>query len=378
MKLLEFEAKNLLGEYSIPIPENAVVYSVNDILPAIDKIGFPAVIKAQIQSGGRGKSGGVKIVKNKTEAEIEGEKILNSEFKDMKPSCLLIEGFVPHSEELYFSLTVVRPKRKIIALISKHGGVDIEEASKIGSVIIKEEIDPLLGLMDYQASNLANNIVNNKHKSNNLAALLLDFYNFFIKKDLQLLEINPLVEETNGGFKALDAKIIADGNSTFRQSFHKNLFETNSLITQGEKISKEKGFAYVPLDGDIAVIGNGAGLVMATLDLISYHGGNPACFIDVGGGASPETLSAAINIVINEIKPKALFINIFAGITRCDDVAIGFVNAIKNIKNSNMNIVIRLTGTNEAEGLEILAKNGFKDIYSDMENAAINVVKNVR
>ncbi len=373
MFLLEFEGKQLFKEYNIPVP-NSVVFQVTDKFDLSAVPSPPFVVKGQYLAGGRGKAGAVKVVRNLDEFERIANEVSNVVIRGKRPSHLLIEEFFPHEKELYLSLLVSKRDKSIILLASREGGVEVEELAKKPGALLKLNIDPLVGIQPHHLRLVSKFLLGGFNKE--LMALVKNLFRLVVERDLLLAEINPLAVNNEGRVVALDSKVIVDDNSEIRQDLSK-YFEYVSIMTEGEKMAKKYGFSYVPLEGDIGVIGNGAGLTMATLDLVDFYGGKPACFIDVGGGASEERIGAALDVLFNEIKPKCVFVNIFAGITRCDDVARAIVSVVEKRGIPSDIFVIRLTGTNEDLGEEILNKAGFK-VYKDMDEAAKKVVEYAR
>lgn len=371
MYLLEYEGKELFRKYGVNTPKGFIISRDDDIIEKIEIYNMkpPLVLKGQYLIGGRGKAGAIKIAKKMGELGLYVDELFNLEVKGAKPEYILVEEYIKHEKELYISILVSKASKSITLLASPHGGVDIEEIVMRGGEILKIDIDPMGGLSNFHASTISKFLL--RYIDKNLAALVKNLYKMVVNEDLLLAEINPL---TIVGDKpiALDSKVIVDDNSLYRHDLT-NLYEYRRHLTWGEKQAREYGFAYVPLKGDIAVIGNGAGLVMATLDLVKYYGGEPACFLDVGGGASSERITRALEVVFKEIKPRKIFINIFAGITRCDEVAMGIVEAVSKVDIPKEMFVIRLTGTLEDVGEKILRDEGFK-VYKDMDEAAKKVV----
>ena len=370
MFLLEYEGKTLFREGGLAVPKSFIIE--RDSEPTIPKgFSLPLVVKGQYLSGGRGKAGAVKIVRSIDEFKNAVESVLNLPIKGKYPSHILVEEFVPHSKEIYLSVIVSKPDKGYVILASKEGGVEVEELAKKEGALLKLYVDPITGLLPFHQRIASRFLFGGMNKS--FMNLLEKLFNLVIDRDLLLAEINPLAVLDDGTVLALDSKVIVDDNSEFRHDL-KHFYEYVSILTKGEKLAKEYGFSYVPLGEGIGIMGNGAGLTMATLDLVAYYGGKPACFIDVGGGASEERIGTALDVMLTEIKPKKIFVNIFAGITRCDDVARAIVSVVKKRNLDPNKLIIRLTGTNEDIGEEILSKVGFK-VYKDMDEAAMEVVK---
>ena len=371
MFLLEYEGKELFKKYGIKVPKGFTISKNDNIVEKLkeNNMELPVVLKGQYLMGGRGKAGAVKVARSEDELREKSEEIFNLEIKGAKPEYILVEEFVEHDIELYISILVSKASKSLTLLASRHGGVDVEEIAKSGGEILKLDIDPVGGLSTFHAITVSKFLLGKIDK--NFIAFVKNLHKLVVEEDLLLAEINPLTI-VDGEPLALDSKVIVDDNSEFRHDLT-NFYEYRRFLTWGEKQAREYGFAYVPLKGDIAVIGNGAGLVMATLDLVKYYGGEPACFLDVGGGASSERIAKALEVVYKEISPKKIFINIFAGITRCDEVAKGIVEAVSKVGIPKEMFVIRLTGTLEDVGEEILRKEGFT-VYKDMDEAAMKVV----
>lgn len=368
MFLLEYEGKTVFRKYDIPIPKGVVLgkderYSLDKVRSS--GLDFPLVVKGQYLMGGRGKAGAVKIVKNKDEFNNAVDAIFNLKIKGALPEYVLVEEFIPHEKEFYLSVLVSKPDKAVTILASPHGGVDVEELAKEKGALLKLDVDPVVGVSSHHLRLVSKFLTGSFDKK--LMEFVRNLYNAVIKEDLLLAEINPLAV-LEDRYIALDSKVIVDDNSEFRHDLEQ-YFEYKKFLTWGEKMAREYGFAYVPLNGDVAIIGNGAGLTMATLDLVAYYGAKPACFLDVGGGASSERIAKALEVVMKELNPKKVFINIFAGITRCDEVAKGIVSAVEELKLPQDKFVIRLTGTLEDVGKEILGEKGFK-VYIDMDEAA--------
>lgn len=375
MFLLEYEGKEIFRKYGIPIPKGFVIEKGKSLsLDLVREAGLelPIVLKGQYLMGGRGKAGAVKIVRSESELDQAVKNIFSLSIKGSYPEYILVEEFVEHEKELYLSALVSKPDRAVTILASPYGGVDVEELARREGALLKLDVDPSIGVSNHHLRLISKFLVGKFDKP--LMELIRSLYNAVINDDLLLAEINPLAM-LDGEYKALDSKVIVDDNSIFRRDLEK-FYEYKKFLTWGEKMAREYGFSYVPLGGDIGIIGNGAGLTMATLDLVAYYGAKPANFLDVGGGASAERIEKALEVLVKEIKPKKIFINIFAGITRCDEVAKGIVAAVDNLNLPKEMFVIRLTGTLEDVGKKILEERGFK-VYIDMDEAAMEVAKSV-
>jgi len=333
------------------------------------------VVKAQVLVAGRGKAGGILFAKSPEETQVVAEKILGMKIKGLPVKSVWIEEKIEVKREIYFGVTTDRVNRCYVAIASSVGGVDIEEtASKIPEKVTKTEINPQLGLRTFQAREIGRHMGYKRSQILELGRVLERLYAAGIENDAELIEMNPLVETVDGKFVAADARIIIDDNALFRHAdYKKKLLEGESDLSPQELEAMNNDLAYVRLDGNVGVIGNGAGLVMATLDTIQYYGGKPANFLDVGGGAAADKTAVALKIVLSDPRVKVLFINILGGITRCDEVAKGVLEAKKKV-GVTMPMVIRLVGTNEEEGRRILMDAGIQ-VLDSMEEAAKRAVE---
>jgi succinyl-CoA synthetase beta subunit len=375
MKLFEYEAKNILAKYGIPIPQGGLATSASQALEISSKLKPPIAAKAQVLVAGRGKAGGILFANSIEEAGKAAEKLLNMQIKGIPVKSIWIEEKIQIKRELYFGLTTDRFRQCYVAVASAVGGMDIEEiAAKTPEKVIKVPINPQLGLRSFQTREIARKMGYSGNQVSELGRMLERLYSASMDYDAELIEMNPLVETVDGKFMAADARIIIDDNSLFRhQEYKKRLLEGESELTPQELEAMKNDLAYVKLDGNIGVIGNGAGLVMATLDTIQYYGGKPANFLDVGGGAPSEKTALALKIVLSDPNVKTLFINILGGITRCDEVARGILEAKEKVGVTKP-MVIRLVGTNEEEGKRILTDAGIH-VLESMEEAAQRVVE---
>lgn len=378
MKLFEYEAKIILAKYGIATPQGGLATNGDQAYKIASKLKPPVAIKAQVLVAGRGKAGGIVFVNSGEEAEKAATRLLNMEIKGIPVKSVWIEEKIQVGRELYFGITTDRYKQSYVAVASAVGGVEIEDvAAKTPEKVIKATINPQLGFRPFQARQIARRMGYKSNQMLELGGILERLYAVGMDYDAELVEMNPLVETVGGKFMAADARIIIDDNSLFRhQEYKKKMLEGESELTAQELEALRNDLAYVKLDGNIGVIGNGAGLVMATLDTIQYYGGRPANFLDVGGGAPSEKTAVALKIVLSDPKVKALFINILGGITRCDEVARGILEA-KEKAGVNRPMVIRLVGTNEQEGKRILTEAGIH-VMDSMEEAAQQAVKIAR
>jgi len=375
MKLFEYEAKTILAKYGIPTPQGGLATNSSQAVEVAARLKPPFAIKAQVLVAGRGKAGGILFANSIDETERVAQKLLNMQIKRIPVKSLWIEEKINIRKELYFGITIDRFKQSYVAVASPVGGMEIEEvAAKTPEKVIKTLINPQLGLLSYHTRQIARKIGYTGTQMLELGRSFERLYNAGRDYDAELIEMNPVVETIDGRFMAADARIIIDDNALFRHpEYKKRLLEGESELTQQELEAMKNDLAYVKLDGTIGVIGNGAGLVMATLDTIQHYGGKPANFLDVGGGAPSEKTALAFKIVLSDPNVKALFVNILGGITRCDEVAQGILDARKKLGVAKP-MVIRLVGTNEEEGKKILKKAGIH-AFDSMEEAAQRVVE---
>ena len=373
MKLLEYQAKEFFSRAGIPVPAEKLVLSGEEARVAAGEIGLPCVLKAQVGVGGRGKAGGVKLAKTIEEVVVHADAILGMDIKGERVERLLCSEAVDIACEFYASVTTDRANRNLILMASPAGGVDIEEvAAKTPQKILGIPIDPLLGLQTYQSRRAAMFLSDEKDIQKQIASILAKLYNMYVANDLSLAEINPLVVTSEGKVTALDAKVIIDDNGLFRHP----AFEDYRILSEDEVIeqdAKAKGLSYIKLSGNVGCIVNGAGLAMATMDLIKRYGGEPANFLDVGGSSSPEKMLAAVDFVTRDKNVRSIFVNIFGGITRCDDIATGLLEATSQNPLS-LPVVVRLTGTNEEKARKILEETSFIPA-SDMADGAKKAIE---
>jgi len=375
LKLYEYEAKTILGKHGITTPQGGLATSADQAREVAAKLRLPVVVKAQVLVAGRGKAGGILFVQSVEEAERAAEKLLSMKIKEIPVKSVWVEEKIQVKKELYFGITTDRLNRCYVAVASSLGGVDIEEvASKTPEKVVKTSINPQLGLRSFQTKEIATKMGYRGNQISDLGKTLERLYAAGLENDAELIEMNPLTETAEGNFVAADARIIVDDNALFRhQDYKKRLLEGESDLSPQETEAMNNDLAYVRLEGNIGVIGNGAGLVMATLDTIQYYGGKPANFLDVGGGAPSEKTALALKIVLSDPRVKTLFINILGGITRCDEVARGILEAKEKVGVTTP-MVIRLVGTNDAEGKRILKEAGIH-VLESMEEAARRVVE---
>lgn len=368
MKIHEYQAKEILARYEIPVTKEILCYTVDEVQVAADQLGFPAVVKAQVLTGGRGKAGGIKLVHNADEATAAAEKILGMDIKGFTVEKVLVAQGVSFVSEIYAGITIDRNTKSAVFMVSREGGVEIEEVAKDNpEAILKFTIDPDLGMPPFVARKIAFALFDDIKLVNQASDLFQKLYKIFIDTDASLVEINPLVITSENKLLALDGKMTFDDNALFRQPVILALNEPSEDEIK-EIDAKEKGLTYIRLDGSIGCMVNGAGLAMATMDMIKLYGGEPANFLDIGGSSNPQKVIDAMNLILSDKGVKVVMINIFGGITRCDDVAKGLIAALEQIK-IKVPIVIRLSGTNSKEGLEILRKANLPTVETMSEAA---------
>ncbi len=356
MNIYEFQAKSIFSGFNIPVLQGEVAGNAQQAVKIGNRLGYPVVVKAQVHAGGRGKAGGVKVAHDSYELEKHSEDILKLKIKGLSVNYLLIEKAAEIDKEFYLGLVLDRNSRRIVIIASKEGGVEIEEVAKnTPHLIYKQYIDVEYGLLDYQAQLVGFEFFPEKEKAFAVANILKSMYKIFVKKDATLLEINPLVIAKNGQIIALDGKINFDDNALSRNPDIGEfaLIDKNDDV---ERSAKEHGLSFIPLDGNIGCMVNGAGLAMATMDIIKKYGGEPANFLDIGGSSNPQKVIKAFEIILGDRNVRSIFINIFGGITRCDDVAKGIISAF-NQMSIDIPIVVRLTGTNADIAKKILSES---------------------
>jgi len=369
MDLFEYQGKSLYQDYDISHPKSSLVKDLKQ-LEEVSGLSYPVVVKAQVQVGGRGKAGGIKVANNQEELDKIANEIYGMDIKGHKVLVLLIEEASEILEEYYISFTLDRSEKKYLMMLSSKGGMDIEQVAKDNpSDLIKLHISPSDGLNEKDLNDSIIQANLNQDYKTELAEIIIKLYKLFQEGDCDLVEVNPLAI-TSEGVMALDSKVALDMNAKFK---HENfqLLEDEIPIPEEEKFAKQKDLNFIKLEGSVGIIGNGAGLVMSTLDVVAEHGGSASNFLDIGGGAKSETVSAALEVLETDPNVKSVLINIFGGITRCDLVAEGIVEAT-NGKELKWPIVIRLDGTNSTEGLEILKNNPNDNIFisENMDEAA--------
>lgn len=353
MKIHEYQAKQIFAKYGIPLPEGEVASTPDEAKKIAEKISKPVMVKAQVHVGGRGKAGGIKKADNPDETLDVASQILGMEIKELVVKKVLVTECKDIASESYIGVIVDRKTKKPVIMVSAAGGIDIEEvARETPEKIHKLEVDPLLGLQSFQARDLAYELYSDTKIANQTGSVILKLYRTFCENDCSLAEINPFITTPEGEVWALDAKINIDDSGLARHPEIEGMRDLDAEES-AEVEAREKGLSFVKLDGNIGCIVNGAGLAMATMDLVKRFGAEPANFLDIGGSSNPEKVVNAMNIILRDANVKAILFNIFGGITRCDDVANGIVYAVKQL-NPKVPIVVRLTGTNEDKARKIL------------------------
>jgi succinyl-CoA synthetase beta subunit len=376
MDLLEYQGKQLFARHDVPVPSGRPASTVEEAVAAADEIGYPCVVKAQVQIGGRGKAGGIKVAHDGPEAEAHARAILGMDIRGLTVHELWIEEASEIASEYYASVIFDRSAKAPLVLLSTKGGMDIEEvAASDPDAIARLHIDPLLGFQDFHGRRLAFEAAVDEDVVRPVGSMLSRLYDVFIAEEATLVEVNPMIITPERDVKALDAKVTLDDNALFRHPENAALRDISAEDPQ-ERMAKERGLTYVKLDGDIGILGNGAGLVMSTLDVVAQAGGKPANFLDAGGGSKAEAITSAVEVILSDPKVKAVLFNIFGGITRGDEVARGLIEAFNQIK-PNVPFVVRLDGTNDVEGRRLLAEANLPNVFSEstMDGAAQRVVE---
>ena len=381
MKLLEYEAKEVFKRYGVPLGMSAVAKTPDEARDAAMIIGRPVVLKAEVGVGGRGKAGGIKPADTPEQAHEVAKQILGMKIKDLTVRKVLVEELLPIQHEIYLGVIVDRAARCYTILASGEGGMNIEEvAAKTPEKIVRHNIDPLIGFRSYHANLVAKRLGYGGKKMQQLSDILMKLYRVAYDMDAELTEINPLVE-TAEGFIAADARLNIDNNALYRhkEMEAKYLESFEGELTPREMEARAMDLTYVELSGDIGIIGNGAGLTMATLDTVMLYGGRAGNFLDLGGGASPDRIGKAVEFVLKDNRINALFVNVLGGITRCDDTAKGIIEARKKL-GENKPIVVRIMGTNEEEGKRLLHGAGIEtnDTMEEAAQKAVRLAKGVR
>jgi succinyl-CoA synthetase beta subunit len=376
MDLLEYQGKQLFARHGVPVPSGSPATTVEEAVAAADEIGYPCVVKAQVQIGGRGKAGGIKVAQDRLEAEAHAQAILGMDIRGHTVHEVWVEAASDIAAEYYASIVFDRAAKRPLVMLSTQGGVEIEEiAASDPDAIARLHVDPLLGFQDFHARRLAFESGVEADVVRPIGALLTKLYDAFVAEEAMLVEVNPLIVTSDRDVKALDAKVTLDDNSLFRHADNAGLRNVAAEDEQ-ERMARERGLTFVKLDGNVGILGNGAGLVMSTLDVVAQAGGRPANFLDAGGGSRAEAITQAVEVILSNPNVTAVLFNIFGGITRCDEVARGLIEAFNQI-NPTVPFVVRLDGTNDVEGRKLLADANLPNVYTEstMLGAAKKVVE---
>jgi succinyl-CoA synthetase beta subunit len=376
MDLLEYQGKQLLAKHGVPVPKGRHAASVREAVEAAEDIGFPVVVKAQVQIGGRGKAGGIKLAADRAQAEEHAEAILGMDIRGFTVHEIYVEQASEIDEEYYAAIVFDRSAKKPMAMLSRMGGMDVEEVAETDPEAMRMlHVDPLIGFQEFHGRRLAFESGIAADVIRPVGALLAKLYEVFVAEDATLVEVNPVLITKKREAVALDAKVTIDGNALFR---HPDIAELRDLSGEDEqeRMAAERGLTYVKLDGNVGILGNGAGLVMSTLDVVAQAGGRPANFLDAGGGSKAEAITSAVEVILSDDKVSAVLFNIFGGITRCDEVARGLIEAFDQIK-PEVPFVVRLDGTNDKEGRALLAEADLPNVHTEatMLGAAEKVVE---
>jgi succinyl-CoA synthetase beta subunit len=376
MDLLEYQGKQLFKKHEVPVPDGRPATTVEEAVEAAEGLGYPVVIKAQVLIGGRGKAGGIKLAKDRQEAEGHARAILGMDIRGFTVHELYVEKASDIAEEYYAAILFDRGAKQPMAMLSRMGGMDVEEiAARDSSAIARLHVDPLLGWQEFHGRRLAFAAGIAEDVIRPVSGLLARLYETFIEEDAMLVEVNPLLVTGSRDVVALDAKVTVDGNALYRHPDTATMRAPGAEDPQ-EQMAKERGLTYVKLDGNIGILGNGAGLVMSTLDVVAQAGGSPANFLDAGGGSKADAIVSAVEVILSDPKVTAVLFNIFGGITRCDEVARGLVEAFNQI-DVTVPFVVRLDGTNDEEGRKILTDANLPNVNIEqtMDGAAAKVVE---
>jgi succinyl-CoA synthetase beta subunit len=376
MDLLEYQGKQLFRKHGVPTPEGRHAASVGEAVEAAEELGYPVVVKAQVQIGGRGKAGGIKLAKDRSEAETHAEAILGMDIRGFTVHEVYVEKASEIDEEHYAAIVFDRSAKKPMAMLSRMGGMDVEEVAETDPEAMRMlHVDPLIGFQDFHGRRLAFEAGIAPDVIRPVGAMLGKLYEVFEREDATLVEVNPLLITKDREVVALDAKVTIDGSALYR---HPDVAEMRDVSAEDpqERMAKERGLTYVKLDGNVGILGNGAGLVMSTLDVVAQAGGRPANFLDAGGGSKAEAITSAVEVILSDDKVTAVLFNIFGGITRCDEVARGLIEAFAQIE-PKVPFVVRLDGTNDKEGRALLAEANLPNVHTEatMLGAAEKVVE---
>jgi succinyl-CoA synthetase beta subunit len=376
MDLLEYQGKQLFAKHGVPIPEGRPAATVQEAVEAAEALGYPCVIKAQVLIGGRGKAGGIKLANDREEAEQHAQAILGMDIRGFTVHELYVERASEIDEEYYAAIVFDRSAKKPMVMLSRMGGMDVEAVVEEDPEAMRmTHIDPLIGFSDFNARQLTHKAGIADDVIRPVGAMLAKLYDTFVAEDAMLVEVNPLLVTKSRDVVALDSKFTVDGNALYRHP-DTAAFRNVGAEDPQEQMAKERGLTYVKLDGNVGILGNGAGLVMSTLDVVAQAGGKPANFLDAGGGSKAEAIVDAVEVILSDEKVTAVLFNIFGGITRCDEVATGLVTAFGQIE-VKVPFVVRLDGTNDEEGRRILADADLPNVHIEktMLGAADRVVE---
>ena len=377
MRLHEHQAKDVFSEAGVPIPDSALATTTEEVVAAAEEIGFPVAVKAQVHVGGRGKAGGIELVESADEARAAADRILGMDLKGYTVETVLVEAAVDFVNELYVGITMDRDAGEPVLMVSTEGGVDIEAvAAETPEAIARVHVDPVAGLRPFQARQAVYRAGVPDDVALDVASVLSTLYELFDERDASEIEINPVMVTSDREVVAADAVMNIDDDALFRQEELAAL-EEESYTDELERKAGEYGFDYVRLDGNVGIIGNGAGLVMTTLDLVDYFGGSPANFLDIGGGAKAERVANALDVVFADDNVDSVVFNIFGGITRGDEVAEGINTALEQFDEIPNPVVVRLAGTNAEAGMEIL-NTDLVEVEATLEGAVERAVDNAR
>ncbi|MHB1570573.1 MAG: ADP-forming succinate--CoA ligase subunit beta [Solirubrobacteraceae bacterium] len=375
MDLLEYQGKQLFARHGVPVPDGRPARTVQEAVAAAQEVGYPCAVKAQVQIGGRGKLGGIRIAHDAAEAEQHATAILGMDIRGLTVHELWIEAASEIAAEYYASVVFDRSAKAPLMMLSTKGGMDIEQvADEDPDAIARLHVDPLLGFQDFHGRRLAFEARVDADVVRPVGEMLAKLYEVFTTEEATLVEVNPLIVTPERGVRALDAKVTLDGNSLYRHPDNAALRDPSAEDAQ-ERMAAERGLTYVKLDGDIGVLANGAGLSMSTLDVVAEAGGRPANFLDAGGGSRADAITSAVEVILSDDKVKAVLFNIFGGITRCDEVARGLIEAFRQVEPS-VPFVVRLDGTNGEEGRALLVQANLPNVHIEetMDGAAARVV----
>ncbi len=374
MNIHEYQAKEIFASHGLPVPGGKVATTVDEAVALANEYGLPCMVKSQVLTGGRGKAGGIKFCPTIDDVKTHAGNILGMDIKGHIVRKVLITPAVDIASEYYIGMLIDRNTKRVLLMASAEGGVEIEQVAKDNpEAILKQTIDPRYGLLDHEAMEMGMRLAKGDvKKARQLGAAMQKLYRAFVEADASLAEINPFIFTPEGQGHAIDAKVNLDDNALFRHPGYEALRDLEAE-DPSERTAREAGLSFVKLEGNVGCLVNGAGLAMATMDLVKYYGGQPANFLDIGGSSNPEKVVNALTIILKDPEVKAILFNIFGGITRCDDVANGIIKATE-MMDINVPIVVRLTGTNEAEGRALLSKTALHPAET-MDEAVMKAIE---